>query len=325
MALKEKYYEAAHAALEARRTSNRAEERFRHMNVAKKIPEYTQLEAKLAKNSAQLVPIILAKADDTHERLEQLKNENLMIQHSMKSLLKAAGFADDYLDPVYTCKECRDEGCSNGKWCGCFMKLVYAAASRELNDQSPMKLKHFEDFDLTLYPDALDEILQCNIRTTMKQNFEECVEYAEKFNGKGRGLLMTGATGLGKTHLSLAIANRVIDRGYSVIYGSAPELLRMLDNEQFGRSNGDTMSLLTGCDLLILDDLGAENSTERNTSQLYEIINARINRDIPLIVSTNLPLQKIRARYQDRICSRLLSLNALMFCGTDNRLKTLER
>lgn len=325
MALKEKYYEAAHAALEARRAANRAEENFRRMTVAKKIPEYAQLEKSLAANSAQLVPIILAQGADTHERLEALKTENLMIQRSMAELLKAAGFAQDYLSPVYTCRECRDEGCRGGKWCGCFMKLVYAAASKELNDQSPMKLKHFEDFDLSLYPDAVDDLLKQNIRATMKRNFAECVEYAESFDGSGRGLLMSGATGLGKTHLSLAVANRVIERGYSVIYGSAPELLRMLDNEQFGRSNGDTMSLLTGCDLLILDDLGAENSTERNTSQLYEIINARMNRGIPLIVSTNLTLPQLRARYQDRICSRLLSLNALMFCGTDNRLKTLTK
>ena len=91
MALNEKYYEAAHAALEARRAANRAEENFRRMTVAKKIPEYAQLEKSLAANSAQLVPIILAQGADTHERLEALKTENLMIQRSMAELLKAAG------------------------------------------------------------------------------------------------------------------------------------------------------------------------------------------------------------------------------------------
>lgn len=321
MSLNEKYYEAAHIALEARRAANKATQDLRRMEVAEKIPEYARLQAKLAETTAQLVPIILAQGADTHERLENLKNENLKIQQNMAVLLKNAGFPKDYLSPIYSCSECNDEGCTGGRWCGCFMKLVYAAASKELNDQSPMKLRHFEDFKLSLYPDTIEEGKNTSARADMKANFAACVEFAESFSGKGKGLLMTGATGLGKTHLSLAIANRVIDRGFSVIYGSVPELLRMLNNEQFGRSNGDTMSLMTGCDLLILDDLGAENSSEYNTSQLYEIINARINRDIPFIVSTNMNVQKIKSRYQDRIFSRLLSLNVLMFSGTDNRLK----
>lgn len=321
MALNEKYYETAHAALDARRDANKHLQNLRRMEVANKIPEYPMLEAKLADTTAQLVPIILAQGADTHERLEKLKNKNLMIQQSMAELLQAAGFPNDYLAPIYSCKECKDEGCTGGRWCGCFMKLVYAAASKELNDQSPMKLRHFEDFKLSLYPETIDDGMKQSARDIMKANFAACVEFAESFSGSGSGLLMTGATGLGKTHLSLAIANRVIDRGFSVIYGSAPELLRMLNNEQFGRSNGDTMSLLTGCDLLILDDLGAENSSEYNISQLYEIINARINRDIPFIASTNLNLQQMKSRYQDRIFSRLVSLNVLMFCGTDNRIK----
>lgn len=322
MALNEKYYEAAHAVIEARKFANKAEQNRRHSEVIKTSAEYARLENMLAHTTAQLVPIIQSQSDDVHERLLALKDENIKIQQNMAKELKAAGFPEDYLAPIYSCKQCKDEGCVDGKWCGCFMKAVYAAASKELNDQSPMKLKHFEDFDLTLYPTTIVEDIQQSVRALMKSNFAACIEFAESFSGYGNGLLMVGATGLGKTHLSLAIANRVIDRGFSVIYGSVPELLRMLNNEQFGRASGDTMSLLTGCDLLILDDLGAENSSEYNTSQIYEIINARINRNIPFIASTNLKIQQLKARYQDRIVSRLLSLDVLMFYGTDNRLKT---
>jgi DNA replication protein DnaC len=243
----------------------------------------------------------------------------------MNELLKRGGFAENYLDPIYTCPVCLDKGTKDGKWCGCFMRMVYAAASKELNDQSPMKLSRFEDFRLDLYPDAPDPELKDSQRNIMASNFRLCAEYAESFDGSGSGLFMIGGTGLGKTHLSLAIANRVIERGFSVIYGSVPELLRMLDNEQFGRSQGDTMSLLTGCELLILDDLGAENSTERNVSQLYEIINARLNRRLPMIISTNFTARQIKSRYQDRIWSRIFSMKVLMFCGSDNRIKLAEK
>ena len=206
------------------------------------------------------------------------------------------------------------------------MKQVYAAASKALNDRSPMKLKSFDDFDLSLYPDSSDKPSGGeNPRKIMAQNLSRCIEYANSFDGTGSGMLMIGATGLGKTHLSLAVANAVIERGYSAIYGSVPELLRMMDNEQFRRAEGDTMSLLLGCELLILDDLGAETKSEYNIARLYEIINARVNRGIPMIISTNLNPQQINERYQDRIWSRLFSMEVLMFSGTDNRIKLSNR
>lgn len=81
------------------------------------------------------------------------------------------------------------------------------------------------------------------------------------------------------------------------------------------------MSLLIGCDLLVLDDLGAENSSEYNLSQIYEIINARINRRLPMIISTNFSVRELPERYYDRICSRLFSMYKMLFYGSDNRLK----
>ncbi|MGN1118948.1 MAG: ATP-binding protein [Oscillospiraceae bacterium] len=318
MALNEKYYIAAHAALEQRKNNNELLRLKRRQEVISRLPQYAELEARLSDTAAQFVGCVINKSS---ENLEALKVENLRIQRDMSEMLARGGFPSDYLDKIYTCPICLDKGCKDGKWCGCFMKLVYAAASKDLNDQSPMKLSHFEDFKLSYYPNTIDPNLGESIQKIMTENFKTCVDYAERFSGHDNSIFMIGATGLGKTHLSLAIANRIIERGFSVIYGSVPELLRMLDNEQFNRASGDTMSLLTGCDLLILDDLGAENGTDRTVSQLYEIINARINRGLPMIVNTNFSMQQIKARYQDRIWSRLFSMEVLMFCGTDNRIK----
>lgn len=157
----------------------------------------------------------------------------------------------------------------------------------------------------------------------MEQNLADCRKFADAFNGKGYGLLMIGNTGLGKTHLSLAIANSLIQKGWCVVYGSTPEFLRRLDKEQFKNADGDTMSLLTDCDLLILDDLGAENNTDRYTALLYEIVNARQSRSLPMIVNTNLNMDMLKQRYLDRLWSRLFSLRVLFFCGSDNRLKSI--
>ncbi|MBS7370511.1 MAG: ATP-binding protein [Oscillospiraceae bacterium] len=326
MALDEKYYEAAHSVLAARRAENERIQLMRRAEVIAKAPEYAQLETKLADKASGVVQLIMRKDKDFSAQLEALKNEALSLNRAMESLLTSLGLDKDYLEPQYTCKLCKDKGCVDGKWCGCFMKQVYAAASKALNDRSPMKLKSFDDFDLSLYPDSSDKPSGGeNPRKIMAQNLSRCIEYANSFDGTGSGMLMIGATGLGKTHLSLAVANAVIERGYSAIYGSVPELLRMMDNEQFRRAEGDTMSLLLGCELLILDDLGAETKSEYNIARLYEIINARVNRGIPMIISTNLNPQQINERYQDRIWSRLFSMEVLMFSGTDNRIKLSNR
>ncbi|MDE7192531.1 MAG: ATP-binding protein [Oscillospiraceae bacterium] len=322
MSLNEKYYAAAHFQLDKRREYNRALEEKRRDEVLKKLPEYSQLEARLALTASNIAPAILSHRENITELIENLRRDNLNIQKNMMELLAAGGFPADYLAPIYTCPICKDKGCSDGKWCGCFMKLVYAAASKDMNEQAAMTLSRFVDFNLNLYPDApCPDNPAVSQKSAMTEVFTYCFKFAENFDGSESGILMMGATGLGKTHLSLAIANRVIERGYSVIYGSTPEILRTLNSEQFGRSDGDTMSLLMGCDLLVLDDLGAENSSEYNLSQIYEIINARINRRLPMIVSTNFSVRELPERYSDRICSRLFSMYKMLFYGSDNRLK----
>ena len=201
-------------------------------------------------------------------------------------------------------------------------KIARKYAADELNERSPLKLCSFADFDLSLYPD--NPASEDNPRRIMTDNFNFSLKYAEEFSGHGKGVFMIGKTGLGKTHLSLAIAARVIERDFCTVYISAPELVRTVDNEQFGRSSGDTLSVISDCDLLILDDLGAENSSERSASLLYEVINGRISRSLPIIVSTNYSINELQARYNDRILSRLLSMNVRFFEGNDNRLNKIR-
>ncbi|HCF83485.1 MAG TPA: hypothetical protein DER68_06105 [Ruminococcaceae bacterium] len=147
---------------------------------------------------------------------------------------------------------------------------------------------------------------------------------SKKQHEKYNPLFIYGDSGLGKTHLSLAIAARIIERDFCAVYISAPELIRNVDNEQFGRASGDTLSVIADCDLLILDDLGAENNNERSASLLYEVINGRISRSLPIIVSTNYSINELHTRYNDRILSRLLSMNVRFFEGNDNRLSKIR-
>lgn len=323
MPFDKKIFEAAQERLAKRRSENKHIEDLRRIEIHGKIPEYGGLERRLADTMSEIFSAIANKKADSDEIVRKAVNDNMEIQKKMGDLLERKGYPRDYLDPVYSCQKCRDKGTADGKWCECFNRLLNVVAAQELNARSPLKLSTFESFDVNYYSDT-KKASNTNPRTqreVMKNHYRECVNFAENFNGKGLGLLMIGGTGLGKTHLSLAAANRIIERGYCVIYGSAPELLRRIDKEQFGRADGDTMQLIMDCDLLILDDLGSESpKNERYISTLYEIINARQSRLLPMIINTNLKADEIRERYTDRICSRLLSMEVLLFCGNDYRL-----
>lgn len=321
MALDKRFFEIAHKRLANRRMANKQLEEDRRTEICQRIPEYCELEYRLADTMTEIVAAIAAKAPDSKQQVENAVKNNMEIQRKMDGLLEQRGYPKDYLSPIYTCPICKDTGTYDGKWCECFIKLLNTAAAEKLNEQSPLQLSSFESFDLEYYPNVIDKELDETPRNIMKYNLEECRRFADSFSAKGYGLFMLGNTGLGKTHLSLAVANELIRKGFCVIYCSVPEFLRRLDKEQFKGADGDTMELSAKCDLLILDDLGAENNTDRYTSLLYEIINARQSRSLPMIINSNLNMGEIKVRYQDRLWSRLFSMRVLIFRGEDNRLK----
>ncbi len=325
MPFDKRIFEAAQERLAKRRSENKRVEDLRRIEIHGKIPEYGELERRLADTMSEIFSAIANKKANSEEIVSKAMSDNMEIQKKMGDLLEQNGYPRDYPDPVYTCQKCRDKGTADGKWCECFNRLLNTVAAEELNARSPLRLSTFESFNINHYSDKekASKASPMTQREAMYNNYRECVNFAENFNGKGMGLLMIGDTGLGKTHLSLAAANRIIERGFCVIYDSAPEILRRIDKEQFGRADGDTMQLILDCDLLILDDLGSEPpKNERYISTLYEIINARQSRLLPMIINTNLKGDEIKERYSDRLFSRLLSMEVLLFCGNDYRLNS---
>lgn len=328
MSLDKRFFQLAQERMSMRRAENKLTEEKRREEVNAKIPQFVELEKRLAGTMDEIVKILAAKDGNAESEIKSAIESNSRIQLEMNRLLIENGYPADYIAPIYTCKKCLDKGVFEGKWCDCFRRILNGIAAEDLNSRSPLRLCSFDTFNINLYPDEIDKDFGTGKREVMKQNFDICVKYAEEFDGHGYGLFMIGNTGLGKTHLSLAIANAVIGRGFCVIYGSTPELLRKLQKEQFSKSEksgDDTMLLLTDCDLLILDDLGAENSSEYTAATLYEIINARQSRSLPIIINTNLDEDELKNRYKDRLWSRLFSMKVLFFCGNDNRLNTSLR
>ena len=155
--------------------------------------------------------------------------------------------------------------------------------------------------------------------------------YAEDFRmdePASGSLLFMGGTGLGKTHLSTAVASAVLEKGFDVFYNSAVGMISDFEQKRFGNAIGlgdaDNTERYVSCDLLILDDLGTEVVNQFTQSTLYYVVNTRLNAGLPTIINTNLNVTELRKTYSDRIASRLTGeFRVIPFYGTDIRKQKL--
>lgn len=321
MSYKRSVYIKAKEMLSERKAKAEREAEMRHSAAITLCPEIAEIEREMASHGADVVKAVGMGAD-LDEYIKNLSMANLKAQARRKELLKSAGFPEDYLEVKYTCDICKDTGYNKEFYCPCYRKLIRDIAREELGINSPLKKCTFDSFRVDKYPDIVDSVLGVNQKEHMKNNFDYCKDYAENFTPNATGLYMYGKTGLGKTHLSLAIANEVIDKGYDVYYGSIQSIMDKLEGEHFGRlprEDSIKEDILT-CDLLIIDDLGAEFATQFTNAELYNILNSRLLSSLPTIISTNLDLDEIAEKYSQRVASRIMgSMTAIYFCGRDIR------
>ncbi|MCL1831200.1 MAG: ATP-binding protein, partial [Oscillospiraceae bacterium] len=185
-------------------------------------------------------------------------------------------------------------------------------------------LSSFGSFSLDKYSTVPDpEYDNISPKKNMEMIYTTCVSFAKDFPNY-ENLFFMGDTGLGKTHLALAIANEVLSKGYNVVYCSAANIFKAIETEYFREQHTtETLDTLKICDLLILDDLGAEYLNLFVNSSLYDIVNTRLVRQLPTIYTTNIVKSAdIARRYSEKTYSRLIGCcNLLAFYGNDNRMK----
>ncbi len=264
------------------------------------------------------------------QRIEKLKNENLELQKQKRDLLKMSGFPEDYTDIKYECNKCNDTGYIGIDMCSCF-KSALSKASYEISGLGKvLSNQSFENFKLTYYSDVAPEG-KLSDRENMKSIVAKAKAYVKDFGkeGKESNLLFVGETGLGKTHITTAIAKGIIEKGYNVVYESAQNIVHAFESRQFGKENPENADTerFFGCDLLIIDDLGTEFRSSFTQSVLYNLINTRINSGKCMIISTNLDTtEKFVKTYDERIASRLLgSFRTLKFSGKDIRVQKVQQ
>ena len=220
------------------------------------------------------------------------------------------------------CPFCNDTGYRGGEMCRCLKTYYVEEQRKELSKLLDLGSQSFDTFDTDWYSDQRAPGKTKSAREHMEWVYDTCVEYAHNFGKKPANLLLFGRPGLGKTHLSAAIAREVSGKGFSVVYDTAGHIFERFEAQKFGRDEAERdVERVLNCDLLILDDLGTEMVTTFVQSALYQIINGRLLEKKSTIVSTNLMPEAIAQRYSGQIASRIEGEYQLLpFVGEDIRV-----
>ena len=315
MSLTNTQYDLIRRDYEARQLDNRHELEKKTAYVYDHVPGYRELEDSVAAVSVAQGRKYL---EGDENAMAELKERLAKIGVRKAKLLKDAGLPETYLNPVYTCPDCKDTGYIDGRKCHCFKQAVITLLYEQSNIREMLQAENFHTLSYEYYEgEAL---------THFKNTVTTCRNFIKNFNSDYHNLFFYGTVGTGKSFLSNCVAKELIEHGHSVIYFSAASLFDLLSKYSFDykskEERRDHYNDLYQCDLLIIDDLGTELTNQFVASQLFSLLNERHMGKKATIISTNLSLEELRNRYSDRIFSRITSHYSICkLTGPDIRMK----
>lgn len=323
MALKNSQYYAIMRKYEQIRLKNHDIQTARYEEVYKKLPEFKSLDDSISILSVQYGKKLLN--GDT-KALDSLKEELEILRSSKKSLLISAGFPENYLEPVYDCADCKDTGYIGNEKCHCFKKAVIRLLYEQSNINEFPSSACFDNFCIDFYSSSqYDKTTGRSARAMMEDTLKVCHRFIDTFGTEFHNLFFYGSVGVGKTFLSTCIAREIMNKEFSVIYFSAPQLFNTLAQTKFDKNDQDSKNMsdiIFSCDLLIIDDLGSEYTNAFVASQFFTCINERLLHRKSTIISTNLSLDSLADLYTERSFSRITSNYTLLkIIGDDIRIK----
>lgn len=319
--------------LEAERRSRQERAERMRRQAYERQPKLLQLDKRLQATMAQLVAATLRQGGDPVRAVQEVREKNLDLQQERAVLLGSLGLPPDALDDKPACPLCGDTGWRGAQMCQCLKKLCAQEQIQELSKLLDLGEQSFDSFRMDYYSETPYPGKGTSPRKNMELTYDVCLNYAQKFEScLFRNLLMSGPPGLGKTFLSACIARAVSEHGYSVVYDTAGNIFAQFEAKKFLRDSADGQDArdetrrYLNCDLLIVDDLGSELTTQFTQSALYELINTRLVAERHTVISTNLSLEEIARRYNPQIASRIEGeYHVLHFFGDDIRMLKKRR
>jgi DNA replication protein DnaC len=208
-----------------------------------------------------------------------------------------------------------DDETNAARPCECRERRVKGAVSGHIGSGIPKRFRGV----------SFDRKPLCDLDPSVLREVRSFVDRIEERIEAGDGLWFYGDVGTGKTSLAMLVSKAALEAGLSVAIYSVPRLLAEIKGT-YDRDSGDSyMQLfrrLCSVDLLHLDDLGAERTTDWVLEQLYSIVNERWQERRSIIVTTNLTdLGELRGQLGTRTVSRLSEIcdDAIPIMGPDLR------
>ena len=276
------------------------------------IPQLEELDFAIGqKNVAMIRSGILHKNKIQQDAL-QMEIEALM--KDRHQLLEQYGLDEQIYKPKWDCPICEDRGyLSDGTLCSCYLQERMQNIMAQSGMSAAMQQYRFDNF----YLDGFDK------PEDIQKKMEWCQQFAQQIvAGTCKDcLFMRGDVGRGKTHLSSAIANVVLAGGKTVIYKRAADLFDMIRQYKYEEGTQrwhEVLDQLIGCDLLVIDDLGAERTTDFVTEQLVLLLEERNYRNKPWIINSNLKLSQIQDTYNTRVSDRIMDRATMILLERKN-------
>ena len=237
------------------------------------------------------------------KKIDELKSEK-------ENFLNNNGIDKNYLEKIYSCEKCKDTGFIDGKKCSCLIKkeilLINDISNYDeiskTDNFSKVNFSYYKQNEKNAYNGASYYEYMVNAIKHMKQNV--ALIDAKPFNA-----IIIGPTGSGKSFLSKCIGSEFYNKGKSVLYITVNDFI----NSYFQKQNDDDENVklepfALKADLLILDDLGLENTPAFFISTFNSIIDKRLNENKSTVITTNLNFNELKERYYENTISRLYGL-----------------
>jgi DNA replication protein DnaC len=312
-------------AFDDRQKSAVAEAEKKKKELHDKIPGLRDIDISLSGTYIEIAGIMLdpsGRGTGAATKIDAVKKKNQSLRKKRKQLLRSEGYPENYTEPVYECALCEDSGYKNEQACSCLKKALAAESANSSGLGRIINSRTFANFRTCYYGDEKYMITVLEDCGKFVSDFgKEHAEYPEV----RKNLIFRGSAGLGKTHLSSAIALEIIEKGFDVFYDSAQSILYSFEKERFSRPgtvDPDIIERYMTCDLLIIDDLGTEYPGSMSVAALYNLINMRLIDSKSMIISTNLTGDEFKKKYDERIVSRIFGeFSTFTLEGDDIRFK----
>lgn len=304
-----------------RRRENEIKLEERKKEIYSRFPEIETIKKEITKKNIERISLSLegksvSKITDKINKLILRRNE----------IFNKNNIPSNYLELQYHCDICKDTGVVGTRNCQCWKHLKVLKLQEDSHIEKIIEEQNFKNFDLNVFRKSTQGNEKISPYEHMREMKKELEFYAKTFGKNSENIYIFGKVGTGKTYMLNCIAKEVLDQQYSVIYMSESQLVNIILEHKFAYSSDKVelkpkVDAIFNSDLLIIDDLGANVVNENTKSVLLEVINSRLVKKLPVVISSNLENESLSDKYDSRIFSRIVGQYSIRkFYGNDIRM-----